>query len=418
MKAIQKKGKRIWLWLLILGCSLPLQARDHTGFFTVSGVVKDQKSKKKLEFVTVSVPGTGIGTITNADGGFSIKVSDTLQATALEISHIGYFNKQIPIEAKDTEDVNIFLTPNVNTLQEVIVKSMDPRKLVEEAINKIPVNNSINTNMLTGFYRETIKKRRNYITISEAIVNIYKTPYSQGIESDRTQIYKGRQLLSPKRGDTLIVKLQGGPNLSILLDIVKNRDFLLDKESLSFYTFKMDDRVMIDDRMHYVVSFEPAVILPYALFYGKLYIDEVSLAVSQAEFNMCMDDKNKATQAILRKKPFKLRFKPEEITYLVTYKQQNGISYLNYVRNEIRFKCDWKRRLFSTGYEVISELVVTDKKEHDVVKIPNKLAFNSKHSLSDQVGNFYDENFWEDYNIIEPTESLESAVNKLKKKHK
>jgi hypothetical protein len=28
---------------------------------------------------------------------------------------------------------------------------------------------------------------------------------------------------------------------------------------------------------------------------------------------------------------------------------------------------------------------------------------------------FYDKNFWEDYNIIEPTESLEQAVGKLKK---
>jgi hypothetical protein len=28
---------------------------------------------------------------------------------------------------------------------------------------------------------------------------------------------------------------------------------------------------------------------------------------------------------------------------------------------------------------------------------------------------FYDEAFWEDYNIIEPTESLEEAVGKLKK---
>ncbi|MFW9624572.1 MAG: carboxypeptidase-like regulatory domain-containing protein, partial [Bacteroides graminisolvens] len=43
-------------------------------------------------------------------------------------------------------------------------------------------------------------------------------------------------------------------------------------------------------------------------------------------------------------------------------------------------------------------------------------AFHERNSLSDKVSNFYDENFWEDYNIIEPTESLENAVNKLKKK--
>jgi hypothetical protein len=287
--------------------------------------------------------------------------------------------------------------------------------LVRDAIEKIAINNSPNPNLLTGFYRETIKKKRNYINISEAIVNIYKTSYQEHITRDRVQVYKGRQLLSPKRGDTLIVKLQGGPNLSIYLDLVKNRESILDPESLSDYKFRIERSIMIDERPHYVISFEPQVILPYPLMYGRLYIDEQNLAFSRAEFSLSMDDRNKATQAILRKKPFNLRFKPEEINYLVTYKQQNGCSYLNYIRSEINFKCDWKRRLFSTNYSVVSEMVVTDRKERDIAHIPSKLIFSDRYSLSDKVNNFYDEDFWENYNIIAPTESLEAAVNKLRK---
>ena len=76
-----------------------------------------------------------------------------------------------------------------------------------------------------------------------------------------------------------------------------------------------------------------------------------------------MDDKNKATQAILRKKPFGLRFKPVEVSYLISYKNLEGITYLSYIRNNIRFKCDWKRKLFSTNYTILSEMVVTDRKE-------------------------------------------------------
>ena len=106
------------------------------------------------------------------------------------------------------------------------------------------------------------------------------------------------------------------------------------------------------------------------------------------------------------------------MTFLVAYKQNDGRSYLNYVRNEVRFKCDWKRRLFSTSYTVFSEMVVTDRKEDDFSRISYKESFKSGHSLSDKVGNFYDEDFWRGYNIIEPTESLENAVNKLKKQYK
>ena len=51
----------------------------------------------------------------------------------------------------------------------------------------------------------------------------------------------------------------------------------------------------------------------------------------------------------------------------------------------------------------------------DAKKIPVKVAFKDNQSLSDKVTNFLDENFWEDFNIIEPEETLENAVEKLRK---
>ena len=410
--------KRIALFWVTLFCfAFVAQAAKGDGYVTISGVVKDQSTKKNLEYVNISVSGTSIGTVTNADGVFSIKVTDSIQASNLEISYLGYRNQRYPIRDADVDDAVIMLIPNTNTLPEVVIRAMDPVLLVKNAIDKIAVNNSPNQNMLTGFYRETIRKRRNYINVTEAIVNIYKTPYVDDVDRDRVQVFKGRQLVSPKAGDTLMVKLQGGPNYSIYLDAVKNRDLLLDKETLSDYKFKMETPVMLDKRLHYAVSFEPQAVQPYPLFYGTMYIDEETLTFTQIEFSFSMKDRNKVTYAILKKKPFNLRFKPEEITYMVNYKQENGISYLNYMQNTIRFKCDWKRRLFSTNYTIVSEMVVTDKQLENVSAIPYKLAFNIKNVLSDKVGNFYDENFWEGYNIIAPTESLESAVNKLKKKY-
>ena len=101
-----------------------------------------------------------------------------------------------------------------------------------------------------------------------------------------------------------------------------------------------------------------------------------------------------------------------------SYKERNGLTYLSYIRNGVRFKCDWKRKLFSTNYTILSEMVVTDGKESGINTIPYKMAFRSNQSLSDKVSNFADEGFWGSYNIIEPTESLEHAVNKLKKQHR
>jgi hypothetical protein len=404
------------IFLVFTGNIVSLSAQEEANYIIVNGKVKDKQSKKTVEYITVSIPGTNIATITNTDGEFTIKVNKNIRVKTLEFSSVGYYTQKIPIKEEDVQNVTIVLTPLINTLQEVIVKGFIPRDLVKTAIEKIEKNNSTNPNLLTGFYRETVKKKRNYIQISEAIIHIYKTAYTKDITHDKTQIYKGRQLLSPKREDTLIVKLQGGPNLSLYLDVVKNRDWLLDSESLSNYKFRLENSAMIDERPHYVVNFEPQAVLSYPLLCGKLYIDEKSLTFSRAEFSLSMDDRNKVALSILKKKPFNLRFKPEEISYLITYRQQNGCSYLNYIRSEIDFKCDWKRKLFSTNYSIVSEMVVTDRKESDIINIPSRLAFSDKHSLSDKVTDFYDENFWEDYNIIAPTESLEAAVNKLRKK--
>lgn len=295
---------------------------------------------------------------------------------------------------------------------------IDPRSIVEEALRKIPANYSPQSNMLTGFYRELAQKGRRYINISEAVIDIYKTPYNETAEHDRVQIYRGRRLLSQKQSDTLAVKLLGGPNMAIYMDIVKNPDCLLAQEDLLFYEFRMEDPTSIDDRSQYVISFRPRVKLSYPLCYGTLYIDKERLSFTRAEFNLSMDDKNKATQAILRKKPFGLRFKPVEVSYLISYKNLGGITYLSYIRNNIRFKCDWKRKLFSTNYTILSEMVVTDRKENNITAIPYKAAFKQNHVFSDKVDNFTSDNFWGGYNIIEPTESLEHAVNKLKKQQK
>ena len=214
MKAMHKQ---LWGYLLItlsLAGFTPLQAQtdsvDEGGYITVSGIVKDKKSKKSLEYVNISIPGSTTGTVTNADGEFSFKVKDSIHAKEVEISHLGYFNSKIELNGKDVEEQTVWLTPYTNMLDEVIIHARDPRYLVEEAIKKIPANYSSKHSLLTGFYRETAQKGRRYINISEAVIDIYKTSYDEGVDRDRVQIFKGRKLLSQKASDTLAVKLLVG----------------------------------------------------------------------------------------------------------------------------------------------------------------------------------------------------------------
>lgn len=419
MKTQWEQAMRWMLIIIMLAGINQAWAVDETArYITISGVVKDKQNKKRLEYVNISIPGCNVGTVTNADGEFSIKVEEKYQPKAIEVSHIGYINSQISINNGNRSELTVWLTPHINLLNEIVVQAENPRSIVTEALRKVPENYSRQNNMLTGFYREIAQKGRRYINISEAIIDVYKTPYNKTADYDRVQISKGRRLLSQKEGDTLAVKLLGGPMLSVYMDVVKNPDCLFDLESLNDYDFHMEESISIDNRSQWVISFRPRVELPYPLFYGTLYIDKMRRSFTRAEFSLSMDDRNKTTQAILKRKPFGLKFKPQEVSFVVTYKDKDGVTYLNYIRNGIRFKCDWKRKLFATNYNVLSEMVVTDRHEGNVTAIPSKMAFRQNQAFSDRVDDFTNDNFWGKYNIIEPTESLEHAVTKLKKQRK
>lgn len=58
---------------------------------------------------------------------------------------------------------------------------------------------------------------------------------------------------------------------------------------------------------------------------------------------------------------------------------------------------------------------MVDRDDNPVSSISRKDAFGKRDIFSDMVENFNDSDFWKDYNIIEPTESLEKAVVKLRR---
>ena len=412
-------------WLFIVGYSAtftavaqePVEAMKTE--FTVSGVVRDKENRKKLENVAVSLVGTPIGTVTNAEGVFSLKIPHMDTIPQLELSHIGYMNARFSASAPEGSNnmyATILMIPIALQLNEVVAYGNTARRIVEEALERIPKNYPSGESMTSAFYRETVQKGHRYISISEAMLDVYKTSYKQRTsDRDKVQIDKARRLLSQKQSDTLGVKVVGGPNLPLFMDVVKNAYALFDEETLDYYSFVQEPSVFIDDRLQYVISFRPRVKLDYALYVGRVFIDREHLAFTRAEFELDLSDRERAIAAILYKKPLGLRFRPLKVSFLITYRQHDGETCLNYICNEMCFKCDWKRRLFSSSYVARSEMVAVDREEHPERVIARRDAFKPYQVFYDIVKEYWSEDFWKDYNIIEPTESLEDAVKKLRK---
>ena len=403
---------------MILLCSLCLAAQTEA-VWTFSGKVVDAKTRKALPHV--SVTDRNVGTVTNEEGEFTLKLKAA--PAAVTFSCLGYRAQRLTAaecKALEAEGKTVQMQASSVVLGEIVVRGVDnARELVEKAIDKIGDNYPRNANLLRGFYRETTQKRNRFISVAEGVVDVYKSPYYKLDWRDGVAILKGRRLLSQRKSDTLAVKLQGGPVLPVELDVVKEREMLFNEDELKNYSFSYKGAQRTGDRTAFVIEMKPAIILEYPLYHGRLYIDQETLAFTKIELEMDMSDEEKVTQSILRKKPLGLRFTPRELTISVDYRTENGVTRINYIRNVIRFRCDWKRKLFKSNFTVVSEMVVTDRSEgEDVKPIKVRDTFNRRDNFYDKVIYFEDPDFWGDENIIEPTEDLLEGIEKIKQKLK
>ena len=393
---------------------------DQQVYLTLKGKVVDAETRTPLVFATVTVSESNVGIVTNIDGEFTLKIGESLVSKNLEISYLGYKNQVVPISTmRDNGFKNIISMETAPIpIKEIIVKPLDPDAIVEKAISRISKNYESVPNLMTAFYRETIRKNRSYVSIGEAVVEIFKAPYDNDVRFDGTRIYKGRKNTDVEKVDTVLFKLQGGTTSVLQLDIAKNTESILTFDAMKYYDYSLSNVIEINGRPHYVIDFVQKPSVEEPLFMGSLYIEMDSYAITEAEFGFNLSDKAAAVSMFIRKKPFGMEVTPEVATYRTKYREQDGKWYFAYSRAEVKFKVDWKKKLFHTYYTTMSEIAITDRTAEEVIKFAGKEKLKYSDVFTDKVSAFVDPEFWGDYNVIEPDQSIESAIRRLSRKLK
>ncbi|MGQ1889881.1 carboxypeptidase-like regulatory domain-containing protein [Thermophagus sp. OGC60D27] len=392
------------------------QKSDTLQFVLLRGTVEDEDTGTPLPFATVAIEESNIATVSNSNGDFILKVPRNMTDKNIRFSFIGYEKKFVPVNAFSNKRYKVTLKMITVPLVEVSVFPSDPNLLIKAVMSRRDDNYLNHPAKMTAFYRETIKKGWRYVSLSEAVVEIYKPAYNDPRE-DKISLQIGRKSTDYEKLDTLAFRLQGGPYTATMLDIMKDPYLLFDGEMINYYNFRISNITRIEDRTIYVLSFEQKPHLKIPLFYGKLYIDTENLAVTQAVFNMNTDNKNEVARMFIKKKPLGAKVYPTEASYIVNYRQdKNGKWYFGYSRGQASFKVNWKRKLFNTNYHTTLEIAVTDwsPTEDKPFRGADRLKINA--ILEDEVSGFSDPDFWGDYNVIEPEQPIESAIKKIQRK--
>jgi hypothetical protein len=389
---------------------------DTASYTTVTAKIIDQITKDPIVFASVYQTGTSIGTVTNSDGEFILKIPGNNPEGTISITHLGYKNKEVEVSELLSKSNKILLESYSIPIEELIVRNLSAEGLLIEALNRKKDNYNLEPEMQTGFYRETIKQNRNYVSISEAVLDIYNSGYRDNFDFDRIKIFKGRKSKDVKKMDTILVKFQGGPRTAMFIDLMKNPGVILDPDYFGYYDFKLNGIVKINDRDNYVIEFDQARSFEIPLYQGKVYVDVESIAITSVDFKLSDRSLKSAASLLVKKKPASMKIDVQQGHYLVNYRMIDGKWVLNYVRSEVIFKSKWDKKLFKSSIATMFEMAITDRDTENIDRFPYKVAVKFSDVLADQVEAFEDIDYWGEYNTIKPDESIEIAIKKLNKK--
>ncbi len=412
--------------LFVLGCLTTLQSfasiqkqtqQSKIEYAEYSGVVVDSQSGNPLVFASLTVDNTNISTITNAEGEFLLKVPETIKDATITVSFLGYHRKTIALSELKESNNRIALDATVTKLSEIHINlPKDAKTLVLKALSKKSENNLNEHVLMTAFYRETIKKRRKNVSLAEAIVNVYKQPYSS-LKRDYIKLYKARKSTDYSKLDTVALKLQGGPFNTLYVDMMKYPEYMFTPENINQYAFSFAPSTTIGERPVYVIAFKQRDDIIEPLYYGKLFIDYKTLALTSAVYNLNVKNKELSEKLFVKRKPKDVKVYPTKASYRVDYREKGGKWYYGYSNVQLTFKVNRKGKLFNSVYSLTSEMAITDW-EIDTLneKVKHKDRLRPSIIISDEASGFSDPEFWGAYNVIEPEKSIESAIDKIRKK--
>jgi outer membrane receptor protein involved in Fe transport len=119
--------KFLLLTFLVLGSATMLAQT------TVTGTVKDAKTGETLPGANIKVERKAVGTNTDFDGVFSLKVSD-VPPFILEISVLGYKTEKVEV-TKNNQEIAVVLIENETFLDEIVVSaSRTPERIMESPV--------------------------------------------------------------------------------------------------------------------------------------------------------------------------------------------------------------------------------------------------------------------------------------------
>jgi hypothetical protein len=376
-------------------------------YFFLSGKLVENRKGLPVKYASVSILNKPVGTISNTDGEFLLKIHPENIKDTVIISCMGYAQLILPAYKLLDDDLFILYPVSIR-IKEVRVTAITPNQILNKMRTNISTNYSSQIQLMTAFYRETVKQDDRYINVSEAVLELLKSPYTNSTRGDLVRLLKGRKSPEVQPFKWLNFKLQGGPFTITQLDAVKTVESFIDKKYEQLYNYQISDVVWYNNNPVYVLKFHPVSSEFFPAFEGEMYVHRETYALIHAKFSLSKNGLKKAEEIMIKKKPRNVKARPSFVQYQVNYQQYQGKWQLANAQASVKFKIKSKRDRLNSEFHSVSDLLITNIKSTDLKRFNKDEKFTSQDIFVEMLGEF-DQQFWGNYNIIKPNEDLRKA---------
>ena len=156
---------------------------------SIIGKIADTETGEGVSFAHIGICGKSVGVVANENGDYEFHIPNSVIDDTLCATAIGYEIFKIPVSTLiGISTYDIPLQPQISYLDDVLIKDerITGKRVIEKAIQKINKNYPKKPFILEGYYRDYLKKNREYVSILEGAFSIDDKGFKQSI--DKTSI--------------------------------------------------------------------------------------------------------------------------------------------------------------------------------------------------------------------------------------
>ncbi|EGV42559.1 carboxypeptidase-like regulatory domain-containing protein [Bizionia argentinensis JUB59] len=444
----------------------------------LTNTVLEGSSFQPIESASIYVKNTTIGTVTNADGKFLLRVPDKYQKDTLVVSSIGFKSYKIPVNEFDAS-FEIYLDDDVASLDEILLVAETRPKtgndIVMRALEELPENLPDSSYLQKGFMRHKERNKKEFKWLIESAITLYDSSFaSNPAENLKINVDQVRKSYDLRDVDSLLAYT------AFLKNRIKNRKFsknnlrrdtiqtkslvnaikwndnringletlfqgklnmvrnagnpkaLFGEDIMSKHQFKLDTVLVENDRKIYKISisesFEYVNLETPGVFNdgyhpkGWIYVYWDNYAIKKIEYELV------AASKAQRSRSKTLYDTTINHKLILTYKEYQDNMYLNYVYYEtpklvnVRAvvnnpKTDIDESIVNKGerfYYTVQEILFTEIITDDA-EIQRTLRQTWDADLFSPKP--YNKEFWENYNTLLESKEEEKLIQDLTKRY-